>query len=377
MGRYATLRRIPLAIGASAMLAGCAGLRVGQPTPVTGPGPLGVPQPTATQIAVGANPTRAEPQVNQFVAQVRPPGGRTPAHAYGWLENVHSPRTRHWILAENRATAEALAAMPQRAWIRTRLERLRHEGGLALPGNDVIERVFYLGPDGTRLPMEIAHRRDLVRDGTAPTLLTVYRSDGKAPGRFLQPMVLVWLEMGGVYARAQVRDVIASVPATRGAATVPDRSLALKDFFAATQYLLDQRYTRRARLGIYGRGFGGLMAGAALTRRADSFGVALPTGTWAEYRDISSGNCFPPTLITTAEHDGVIRPWRAYELAAVLQAEQICPHPILIRIESDEGPGEPESLRRERAADELAFAARWLQVQIPRASMGVPSPGTP
>lgn len=365
MGRSAALRRIPLAIGALAMLAGCAGLMVGQPTPVTGPGPLGVPQPTATQIAVGANPTRAEPQVNQFVAQVRPPGGHSAAHAYRWLENVHSPRTRHWILAENRATAKTLAAMPQRAWIRSRLERLPQARRLALPGNDVIERVFYLAPDGTRLPMEIAHRRDLVRDGTAPTLLTVYRSDGKAPARLLQPRVLVWLEMGGVYARAQVRDAIASVPAPRGAATLPDRSLALRDFFAATQYLIDQRYTRRARLGIYGRGFGGLMAGAALTRRADAFGVALPTGTWAQYRDISSGNCFPPTLITTAEHDGVIRPWRGYELAAVLQAEQICPHPILIRIERGEGPGEPQSLRRDRAADELAFAAKWLRVPLP------------
>lgn len=365
MGRYAALRRMPLAIGAFAMLAGCAGLLIGHPTPVTGPGPLGVPQPTATQIAVGANPTRAEPQVDQFVAQVSPPGRHSPAHAYGWLENVHSPRTRHWILAENRATREELAAIPQRAWIRSRLGRVAHEGRLALPGNAVIERVFYLGPDGTRLPMEIAHRRDLVRDGTAPTLLTVYRSDGKAPARLLAPMVLVWLEMGGVYARAQVRDGIASVPAPGGADTLPDRSLALKDFFAATRYLFDERYTRRARLGIYGRGFGGLMAGAALTRRADSFAVALPTGTWAEYRDISSGNCFPPTLITTAEHDGIIRPWRAYELAAVLQAEQICPHPILIRIESDEGPGEPQSLRMDREADELAFAARWLQVPLP------------
>jgi prolyl oligopeptidase PreP (S9A serine peptidase family) len=365
MAKYARLRRIPLILGGMALLAACAGVIVGQPTPVPGPGRLGVPQPTVTQIAVGANPTPSEPRINQFVAQVRPPGERRPAHAYGWLENVHSPRTRHWILAENRATAEALAAIPQRAWIRSRLERLPQAGALALPDDDVIERVFYLGPDGTRLPMQIAHRRDLVRDGTAPTLLTVYRSDGKAPARFLQPLVLVWIEMGGVYARAQVRDAIAPVPAPQGAAPLPDRSLALTDFFAATQYLLDRRYTRRARLGIYGRGFGGLMAGAALTQRADSFGVALPTGTWAQYRDLSSGNCFPPTLITTAEHDGTFRPWRGYELAAVLQAEQICRHPILIQVEGDEGSDAPASLGRDRAADELAFAAKWLGVSVP------------
>jgi prolyl oligopeptidase PreP (S9A serine peptidase family) len=384
MARYARLGRIPLAAGVAGLLAGCAGVIVGQPTPAPGaghPGPLGVPQPTATQIAVGANPAPSTPQMNQFVAQVKRPAGQSAANAYGWLENVHSPRTRRWILAENRATARSLAAIAQRGWIRSRLERLPERGPLALPGDDVVERVLYLGPDGTRLPMEIAHRRDVPRDGNRPALLSVYRSTGKAPARFLQPMVLVWLELGGVYARAEVRDESAAIAAPHGAGTLPDRSLALKDLFAATRYLIDQRYTRRARLGIYGRGFGGLLAGAALTQRPESFGVALPTGTWAQYRAISSADCFPPTLITTAEHDGIVRPWRGYELAAVLQAEQLCNHPILIRIESgDEAPGEPASVRRDRVASELGFAATWLGVPVPSdtgASLGGHSPGTP
>jgi prolyl oligopeptidase PreP (S9A serine peptidase family) len=369
MGRCARLGRMPLAAGVAGLLTGCAGVLVGQPTPAPGaghPGPLGVPQPTATQIAVGANPAPSAPRMNQFVAQVRPRAAGGAANAYGWLENVHSPRTRHWILAENRAASRSLVAISQRAWIRSRLERLPERGPLALPSDDVVKRVFYLGPDGTRLPMEIAHRRDVARDGNRPTLLSVYRSTGRAPSRFLQPIVLVWLEMGGVYARAEVRDEGASIAAPHGAGTLPDRSLALKDLFAATRYLIDRRYTRRARLGIYGEGFGGLLAGAALTRRPDSFGVALATGTWPQYRAISSADCFPPTLITTAEHDGIVRPWRGYELAAVLQAEQLCSHPILIRIESGEGgPGEPVSLERDRGASELAFAARWLRLPVP------------
>ena len=104
----------------------------------------------------------------------------------------------------------------------------------------------------------------------------------------------------------------------------------------------------------------------AVALRPDLFGAALPTGTWSQYVRIASGNCFPPTLIPTAEHDGNIRPWEGYELAAVLQAEQDCGRrPILIRIDRDEGPEAPESVRRERAADELAFAAQWLGAQQP------------
>jgi prolyl oligopeptidase PreP (S9A serine peptidase family) len=358
------LRPIPLAAGMAWLLVGCAGVRFGQPTPVPSGGRLDVPQPTATQIAVGANPTPSAPRMNPFVAQVYAPGARSSRNPYGWLENVHSSRARHWLFLENRATATALAALPQRAWISSRLEQLQAGGPAGAADDVVVERGSYLGPDGTRLPMEIAHRRDLARDGNRPTLLTVYRATSKPPGPLLEPFVLVWLEMGGVYARAQVRDVIAAVPAPRAAATLPDRSIALGDLFAAGQGLIDQRYTRRARLGIYGRGFGGLLAGAAVALRPDLFGVALPTGTWPEYRRIASGNCFPPTLVVTAERGGDYRPWQGYELTAALQAEQICDRPILIRVDSEEGPGEPASARRERAAGELAFAARWLEMPV-------------
>lgn len=364
MGRQRRWRTILLAVGVAWLVAGCAML-VGRPTTVPGPGRLDVPQPTATQIATGANPNPSTPRINQFVTQVNPPGARRTTNPYGWLEDVHSGRARHWIAVENRATAKALAAIPQRAWIRTQLDQLEAGGHAGVPDDVVVERTSYVSPDGVQLSMEIAHRRDLARDGNQPTLLTVYRRASKPRGPLLQPFVLVWLRMGGVYARAEVRSGLASIPAPRGAAPPADRPIALSDLFAAGQSLIDGHYTRRARLGIYGRGFAGLMAGAAVTLRPDFFGVALPSGTWPQYREIASGNCFPPTLIVTAERDGNIRPWEGYELAAVLQAKQICGHPILIAVDSDEGPPEPAVARRERAADELAFAAKWLGVQPP------------
>jgi prolyl oligopeptidase PreP (S9A serine peptidase family) len=365
MARDRQLRSIILAAGMAGVLAGCAGTTmVGHPTPVPSAGRLDVPRPTATQIAVGANPNPTVPRMNPFVAQVRPLGGRTPANPYGWLQDVHSARTRHWILVENRATTKALEAIPQRAWIRGRLAALQRGGSGSSASDVTVERVSYIGPDGAPLPMEIAHRRDLPRDGNRPTLLTVYRSAAKAPGALLDPFARVWVEMGGVYARAEVREGLGATPAPRGAATLPDRSVALSDLFAAGQWLIDRQYTRRARLGIHGRGFAGLMAGAAVTLRPDFFGAALPTGTWLQYRQTASGNCFPPTLIVTAER-GPIRPWEGYELAAVLQAEQICRHPILLRVERDESQEEPVAGRQKRAADELAFAARWLGARLP------------
>jgi prolyl oligopeptidase PreP (S9A serine peptidase family) len=360
MGRHRQLRPIIFATGVAGLLAGCA-LLVGQPTTVPGPGRLDVPQPTATQVAAGANPNPSTPQMNQFAVQVNPPGMGHAVNPYRWLENVHSGRTRHWIIVENRAAANALAAIPQRAWIRTRLAQLERGGHSGVADDVVVERTFYVGSDGTRLHMEIAHRRDLALDGNQPTLLTVDHPTSRPPGPLLEPFVLVWLEMGGVYARAEVRNNLAP---TSGPATA-DKPIALSDLFAAAQSLIDHHYTRRERLGIYGHGFGGLMAGAAVTLRPDLFGAALPTGTWQQYRQIATGNCFPPTLITTAERDGDISPWEGYELAAMLQAEQDCGRrPILIRVEQDEQG--PVAVRRERVADQLAFAAKWLGAQPAR-----------
>ena len=365
MVRSTGLRRIALAAAPAALLVGCAGVRVGQPTPVPGTGPYGRPQPTATQIAVGANPAPATPQVNQFVADLRPRAGRTSEDTYAWLQNVRSSRTRHWIRAEDRAARKALAAIPERAWVLRRLEELERRAGRGIPADIEVRHVRYLGPDGVPMPMQIAYRRGLVRDGDRPTLLSIYHATGKPPAALLRPLVLAWLEMGGVYARAQVRNGLAKIPSARAGGKVPDRSIALSDLFAAAQSLIDEHYTRHARLGILGRGFGGLLAGAAVALRPDFFGAALPTGTWAQYRRITSGNCFPPTLITTAEEDANVRPWRGYELAAVLQAEQLCRHPILIRIEGDEAQAGRAARERARAADELAFAAKWLGARPP------------
>ena len=365
MGRHRRLRLICIAASVAGLLAGCAGVMFGHPTAVPGKGPHGVPQPTATQIAVGANPAPSAPRMNPFVVELNPRRGSARENPYDWLQNVRSSRTQHWMLVENRASRKALAGIPQRAWIMRRLEQLQRGGSHGAATDFVVEHILYLGPDGARLPMEVAHRRGLARDGNRPALLSVYHSGGRALEPLLQPLVLVWLEMGGVYARAEVRNGLARMPAPRGARKEPDPSIALSDLFAAAQSLIDDHYTRGERLGIYGRGFGGLLAGAAITRRPEFFGAALPTGTWAEYRNIASGKCFPPTFIVTDEREGNIRPWRGYELAAALQAEQLCGHPVLIRVDGEGGA--PESAL-EPAADELAFAAKWLGAHAPGAT---------
>jgi prolyl oligopeptidase len=266
----------------------------------------------------------------------------------------------------------------------------------------VTEQVFYPSKDGTRVPMYITHRRDLVKDGNQPVLLYGYGGFNVSLTPQYRPQVQAWLEMGGVYAEANLRGGGEYGEAWHKAGTLANKQHVFDDFIAAAQYLIDERYTRSARLGIHGRSNGGLLIGAVLTQRPDLFGVALPAVgvldmlryqtasanarqwssdfglaedpqqfralyAYSPYQNVRKGTCYPPTLITTADHDDRVAPWHSYKFAAALQAAQSCPNPILIRVETraGHGAGKPVWMQIDDFADQWAFLAKWLGVSAP------------
>jgi prolyl oligopeptidase len=269
----------------------------------------------------------------------------------------------------------------------------------------VTEQVFYNSKDGTRVPMFITHRRDMQRDGNQPMLLYGYGGFDISLTPLYRPQVLAWLEMGGAYAEANLRGGGEFGEAWHKAGTLANKQRVFDDFIAAAEYLIRERYTRTARLGIYGRSNGGLLVGAVLTQRPDLFGAALPAVgvldmlryhtasanarqwssdyglsedpeqfkalfAYSPVQNVKRGTCYPPTLITTADHDDRVVPWHSYKFAAALQAAQICTDPILIRIETraGHGAGKPVWMQVDDFADQWAFLARWLQVPPPAAT---------
>ena len=268
----------------------------------------------------------------------------------------------------------------------------------------VTDQVFYPSKDGTRVPMYITHRRDLVRDGNQPVLLYGYGGFNVSLTPQYRPQVQAWLEMGGVYAEANLRGGGEYGEAWHKAGTLGNKQHVFDDFVAAAEYLISERYTRAARLGIHGRSNGGLLIGAVLTQRPDLFGAALPAVgvldmlryqtasanarqwssdfglaqdpqqfralyAYSPYQNVRKGTCYPPTLITTADHDDRVAPWHSYKFAAALQAAQGCPNPILIRVETraGHGAGKPVWMQIEDFADQWAFLAKWLGVSAPGA----------
>ena len=268
----------------------------------------------------------------------------------------------------------------------------------------VTEQVFYASKDGTRVPMSITHRRDLVRDGNQAMLLYGYGGFDISLTPQFRPSVMAWLELGGAYAEANLRGGGEYGEAWHLAGTVANKQNVFDDFISAAEFLVTERYTRRQRLGIYGRSNGGLLIGAVVTQRPDLFGVALPAVgvldmlryqtasanarqwssdygvsdnaeqfkalyAYSPYHSVKKGTCYPPTLVTTADHDDRVAPWHSYKFAAALQEAQSCSSPILIRVETraGHGAGKPVWMQIEDFADQWAFAANALGMAAPAA----------
>ena len=271
------------------------------------------------------------------------------------------------------------------------------------PAGFVTERVFYHSKDGTRVPMFLTHRKDLVKNGQNPTMLYAYGgfSISSLPG--FRPDVIAWVEQGGVYALANIRGGGEYGEAWHRAGQFEKKQNVFDDFIAAAEYLIREKYTSQAKLAINGASNGGLLVGAAMTQRPDLFAAAVPqvgvmdmlrydkfTGgaAWAvEYgkssdpkafaylraysplQNIKPGVCYPATLITTADHDDRVVPSHSFKFAATLQSVQSavagCDKPVLIRIEAQGSHGyRPLDRRISELADIWAFAARQTGMTV-------------
>ena len=144
------------------------------------------------------------------------------------------------------------------------------------PRDYVVRQIFYESRDGTRVPMFVAHRRDLDLDGARPTLLYGYGGFNISLRPSFSTADLAWMEMGGVYAQPNLRGGSEYGESWHEAGKKVLKQNVFDDFIAAAEWLIDNGYTRPEKLAIEGRSNGGLLVGAAMTQRPELFGAALP-----------------------------------------------------------------------------------------------------
>ncbi len=268
------------------------------------------------------------------------------------------------------------------------------------PDEYVTEQVFYKSKDGTRIPMFLNYKKGLKRDGKTPTYLYGYGGFNISITPRFSVSNLVWMEMGGIYAVANIRGGGEYGKEWHDAGTKLTKQNVFDDFIAAGEWLIDNKYTSTPNLAIGGGSNGGLLVGACMTQRPDLFGAALPavgvmdmlrfqkfTIGWAWTSDYGSsdnaeefkalrayspvhnlkpGTAYPATMVTTGDHDDRVVPAHSFKFAAALQAAHSGSAPVLIRIETKagHGAGKPTSMRIEEAADRWSFLVGTLKMNL-------------
>jgi prolyl oligopeptidase len=269
------------------------------------------------------------------------------------------------------------------------------------PDDYEVRQIFYASKDGTKVPMFISHKKGLKLDGNTPTLLYGYGGFNISMTPGFSVSKLAWMEMGGVYAVANIRGGGEYGREWHRAATGLKRPKAYEDFIAAAEYLIANKYTRPEKLAIQGGSNGGLLVGAVMVKRPDLFGAALPAVgvmdvlrfhkftagrfwvddygssdnpaefkvqlTYSPYHNLKEGTRYPATLVTTADTDDRVVPSHSFKFAAQLQHCQSGDAPVLIRIETraGHGAGRPTAMAIEEVADQWAFLVRNLKVSVP------------
>jgi len=259
-------------------------------------------------------------------------------------------------------------------------------------------QVFVPSKDGAQVPMYLTHKKGLKYDGQNPTLLYGYGGFNLAIMPEFAVNRIIWMELGGVFASANMRGGAEYGEEWHQGGMLNNKQNVFDDFIACAEWLIEQKITSTPKLAIEGRSNGGLLVGACMTQRPDLFGACLPivgvmdmlrfhkfTIGWAwvsdygspddpdqfktlyaysPYHNLKPGTSYPPTLVSTGDHDDRVVPGHSFKFAARLQACQSGDAPTLIRIQTKAGHGfgKPTAILIEELADIQAFLVDTLKM---------------
>lgn len=268
-----------------------------------------------------------------------------------------------------------------------------------LPSEYETKQVFYASKDGAKIPMFVTAKKGLKLTGDNPTLLYGYGGFNISITPSFRVSAVDWMEMGGIYAVANIRGGGEYGQEWHKSAIKLNRPKAYEDFIAAAEWLINQKYTQPGKLAIQGRSNGGLLVGAVMCKRPDLFGACLPgvgvmdmlrfheftagrywvddygsaadakefkvLYSYSPYHNLKKGVKYPATLCVTADHDDRVVPSHTFKFISELQYCQEGPAPVLARIDTKAGHGAGRSTAQaiEEVTDEWAFLVKNLKMK--------------
>jgi len=218
----------------------------------------------------------------------------------------------------------------------------------------VSEETEATSADGTRVPLSLVYRRDLVKDGRARAIVNGYGGYGMVSQPFFFPVLLEWAQAGNVLADCHVRGGGENGDAWRIAGSGPNKQRGIEDYIACARELARRGYSNPAHTGGFGGSMGGILTGGAYTTDPGAFGamvvqsgifnpVRLLAGknganqivemgdprteagmkqllAMDPYQHVRDGTGYPPLMLVTGAVDQRVAPWNSGKFGARVMA---------------------------------------------------------
>jgi prolyl oligopeptidase len=254
-----------------------------------------------------------------------------------------------------------------------------------------LKQVFYTSKDGTRVPMFVAGRKGLKRDGSERLLMTGYGGFALSMTPVWNAEYAWWMEQGGWFAMPNLRGGNEYGESWHEAAMFDKKQNVFDDWFAAAEYLIREKYTSPEHFAIRGRSNGGLLMGASMTQRPELFGAIwcgyplldmlryqkfLMGRTWtteygsaeepadfayiykySPYQHVVAGTRYPAIMFFTGDGDTRVDPMNARKMTPLMQAASSSGRPILLHysLKGGHSAGVSQTQLVEDYADEMGF----------------------
>ena len=251
---------------------------------------------------------------------------------------------------------------------------------------------FYSSKDGTKIPIHISYKKSLNINENTPVLIYGYGGFNISILPGFSKRFLSWMNQDGVVAIANLRGGGEYGDAWHEDGMLNNKQNVFDDFAYAAKFLHSENIGSPGTTAIQGGSNGGLLVAATMLQNPNLFKVAIPqvgvldmlrfhkfTIGWAWESDygspddkdgfenllafsplhnIKKGECYPTTLITTAERDDRVVPSHSFKFAAKLQEYQGCKNPILLRTEgrAGHGAGTPKDKQINQIAEIYGYA---------------------
>ena len=275
---------------------------------------------------------------------------------------------------------------------------------LSQPANDVVsgyivDRSFATSKDGTKIPVNIIHRRGSAMDGTVPTLVYGYGGYGisESPEYVGSIYWTPWLQQGYTLAITNIRGGAEYGESWHRAGNLTRKQNVFDDFSACAQYLVDKQWSSPAHMAALGGSNGGLLMGAEITQHPEQFRAVVslvgiydmlrveldPNGqfntteygsvkdavqfkalyAYSPYHHVVDGTKYPAVLMETGDNDPRVNPAQSRKFTARLQAATSSNRPILLKTFADAGHGSSSSADlQQQLADAYTFLFQELSV---------------